>query len=104
MEIVKNTLYDDYNVEFYLKNEDFIVPVELTIKSDEFEDKKQLLNWIDFLIKTDQTIPYNLYKDIFGITEEEYKFFYLENVKEMKIRYERVHMTVCYVDLDNLNE
>ena len=104
MEIVKNTLYDDYNVEFYLKNEDFIVPVELTIKSDELEDKKQLLNWIDFLIKTDQTIPYNLYKDIFGITEEEYKFFYLENVKEMKIRYERVHITVGYVDLDNLNE
>ena len=100
MKIVKDKIYDDYNVEFYLKNEEFPVPVELTIKSSEFEKKKKFLNWIEFLIKTEQSVPYNLYEYVFSITEEEYEKFYLENVKEMKIRYERVRITVGYVNLD----
>jgi hypothetical protein len=69
---------------------------DLTV--DEFFKKKQLIQWIDFLVKTDQWIPYDLYKDVFTIEEYEYKG--LENIREFKVQYVEVVNKFIDVNLD----
>ena len=69
---------------------------DLTV--DEFFKKKQLIQWIDFLVKTDQWIPYDLYKDVFTIEEYEYKG--LENIREFKVQYVEIVNKFIDVNLD----
>lgn len=65
---------------------------------DEFFEKKHLIQWIDFLVKTDQWIPYDLYKDVFTIEEYEYKG--LENIRELKVQYVEIVNKFLDVNLD----
>ena len=57
----------------------------LTLTDEEFRSRKKLINWLDFLIKTDQWIPFDLWKDLFDISEEEYVG--LKEVKGLDVHY-----------------
>lgn len=69
---------------------------DLTI--DEFVEKKHLIQWIDFLVKTNQWIPYDLYKDVFAIEEYEYKG--LEDIREFKVQYVEIVNKFKDINLD----
>lgn len=90
--------FEGYKVLFYTK--DFTTPVQLVLTNEQYKDKKQLLNWIDFLIKTEQWVPYNLYKDIFEIAEESYNDLGLEYVKDMTVEYEYYLRKTKKINLD----
>lgn len=98
MELIRDGLYGEYIVEFFLKGK--VESTELSLSKEDFRNKKHLLNWIDFLAKTEQWVPYNLFKDVFNIGEDVYDILGLSNVLEMKIRYESFRLTVEYINLD----
>ena len=71
-----------------------------TLTEDEFKNSKELLNWMDFLISTNQWITFELYRDIFGINEAMYEG--LENIEKMEIKYIETISKCTDVDLDSL--
>ncbi len=77
------TEYKGYDITIFGKKSNKPVVIRLTI--DEYNERKQLITWLDFLIKTDQWIPYELYKDIGMINENEYSE--IETVFNMEIQY-----------------
>ena len=77
------TEYKGYEIIIYGKKSNVPVVIRLTI--DEYDERKQLITWLDFLIKTDQWVPYELYKDIGDIDESEYSR--IETVYDMSIHY-----------------
>lgn len=58
--------------EILLFRKDKCKPVSFILTEEEFEKNKQLVIWLDFLIKTDQWIPYAIYQDLFNLEEENY--------------------------------
>lgn len=71
---------------------------DFELTEEDFFEKKHLICWIDFLIKTNQWIPYDLYRDVFVI--EEYKYQGLENIKEIKVQYVEIINKYINVNLD----
>ena len=61
-----------------------------TLEESEFNKKQQLVLWLDFLIKTNQWIPYPVWFDLFELPEEEYFEF-----KEID------HMETVYIEIIN---
>ena len=94
-------MFDEYQVFKYYQFllTDFIgVTRVYTLTEDEFNNKKDLINWMDFLISTGQWIPFDLYHDLFGINESMYKG--IENIEEMKVKFIEMVSTCKDVDLD----
>lgn len=58
--------------------------VVFPLSTEEFNEKKDLIIWLDFLIKTDQWITYEMLYEIFGIDTYEYRD--LKYLKEMTIQ------------------
>jgi hypothetical protein len=77
------TKYKGYEITIYKKDDS--TPVMFRLTEDEFEQRKQLVIWLDFLIKTDQWVPYELYKDLFDL--EEYMYPGLRVIEDMDIHY-----------------
>ena len=71
---------------------------DLTV--DEFFEKKHLIQWIDFLVKTDQWIPYDLYHDLFGIPESLYDG--IENIETIEVKFVENVITCKDIDLDSI--
>lgn len=71
-----------------------------TLTEDEFNNKKELINWLDFLIHTGQWIPYDLYHDLFGIPESLYDG--IENIETLQVKFVETVSTCKDVDLDSI--
>jgi hypothetical protein len=71
-----------------------------TLTEDEFNNKKDLLNWLEFLVKTEQWIPFALYHDLFGINKNMYKG--LEDIDKFKIQKMEVVEKYKNINLDLL--
>lgn len=56
-----------------------------TLTEEEFKERKQLINWLDFLIKTNQWIPFALWKDLFDIKDLDYVG--LKEVLDLEVHY-----------------
>jgi hypothetical protein len=61
-----------------------------TLDEKTFKEKNQLVLWFDFLIKTNQWIPYAVWQDLFNLPEYMYYEF-----KEID------HMETCYIEIIN---
>jgi hypothetical protein len=61
------------------------IPVVFRITKEEFEERKELVIRLDFLIKTNQWIPYAIYEDLFGLPESKYPG--LKLIDDMNINY-----------------
>ena len=77
------TEYKGYDITIFGKNNN--IPVIIRLSIDEFNDRKQLITWLDFLARTNQWVPYDLYKDIGNISEGQYRR--IENVSSIDIQY-----------------
>ena len=71
-----------------------------TLTEDEFNNKKELINWLDFLIQTGQWIPYDLYYDLFGIPESLYNG--IENIETIQVKFIETVSTCKDIDLDSI--
>ena len=71
-----------------------------TLTEDEFNNKKEVINWLDFLIQTGQWIPYDLYHDLFGIPESLYDG--IENVEKIEVKFIENVITCKDIDLDSI--
>ena len=69
--------------EISLIKKDNYVTFRLT--PEEFELNEMLVNILEFLIKTNQWIPYAVYQDLFNLPEERYEE--LEYVDDINIYY-----------------
>lgn len=98
MKFDNETKFEGYKIFLYTK--DYSVPVQLELTEEQYKNKKHLLNWIDFLVKTEQWVPYNLYKDLFEISEEDYNDLALEYINHMTVEYEYFHRKTRKIDLD----
>jgi hypothetical protein len=81
--------YDEYyefkGYKITVFREDGNPPANFSLTKEDFENKRDLITWMDFLIKTNQWIPYAVYEDLFGITE--YEYIGLRKINCMKIQY-----------------
>lgn len=59
--------------------------VTFRLTNEEFELNEMLVNLLEFLIKTNQWIPYAVYQDLFNLPEEKYEE--LEYVDDINIYY-----------------
>lgn len=59
--------------------------VTFRLTPEEFELNEMLVNILEFLIKTNQWIPYAVYQDLFNLPEEQYEE--LEYVDDINIYY-----------------
>ena len=96
-------MFDEYSVfkyyQFLLTDFKGITRV-YTLTESEFEDKKDLINWLDYLISTGQWITFELYHDLFGIPESMYSG--IENIEQLQVKHiETVHKCTD-VDLDSI--
>lgn len=84
-----NECYDDYTqyegYEIVIYKRDKTRPAVFRLDVEEFNERKELLIWLDFLIKTDQWVPYAVYKDLFGLEEDYYPG--LRVLDDMEIHY-----------------
>ena len=71
--------------EVILYRTDKCQPAVFNLTEDEFEENKQLIIWLDFLVKTNQWIPYAIYQDLFKLPEDNYPGLRL--IDEVQIRY-----------------
>ena len=62
--------YEGYEITLFRK--DHAKPFSFRITDEEFEDKKELVIRLDFLIKTNQWIPYAIYEDLIDLPEDMY--------------------------------
>lgn len=69
--------------EISLIKKDNYVTFRLT--PEEFELNEMLVNLLEFLIKTNQWIPYAVYQDLFNLPEEQYEE--LEYIDDINIYY-----------------
>ena len=96
-------MFDEYSVfkyyQFLLTDFKGITRV-YTLTEPEFEDKKDLINWLDYLVSTGQWITFELYHDLFGIPESMYSG--IENIERLQVKHiETVHKCTD-VDLDSI--
>lgn len=96
-------MFDEYSVfkyyQFLLTDLKGITRV-YTLTENEFEDKKDLINWLDYLVSTGQWITFELYHDLFGISESMYSG--IENIEQLQVKHiETVHKCTD-VDLDSI--
>ena len=96
-------MFEEYSVvkyyQFSLTN--FIGVTRLyTLTESEFNSKKELVQWLDFLIQTGQWIPYDLYHDLFGIPESLYDG--IENIEKIDVKFIENVITYKDIDLDSI--
>ena len=96
-------MFKEYSVvkyyQFALTN--FIGVTRLyTLTESEFNNKKELVQWLDFLIQTGQWIPYDLYHDLFGIHESVYDG--IENIEKIDVKFIENVITYKDIDLDSI--
>ena len=90
-------MFDEYSVFKYYQ---FLLTDFKGITENEFEDKKDLINWLDYLISTGQWVTFDLYHDLFGIPESMYNG--IEDIEQLQVKYiETVHKCTD-VDLDSI--
>ena len=94
---------DEYTVNKYyevsLLQMDGITRV-FYLSEDDFNKNIELLKWIEFLVLTNQWIPFPLYQDAFGINETLYKG--LDNVENINIKFIESVVITTEIDLDLL--
>lgn len=98
MQFDREEKFKGYNIYFFCKGEN--TPVRFRMSEEDFNEYESFLNWMDFLVKTEQWIPYAFYKDVFNMEEQEYKDLKLENVEMMEINYEEYYRRIKDIDLD----
>lgn len=93
--------YEDYieheEYRIILKSYDNKPEIMFVLSTKEFEDKKDLIIWLDFLIKTDQWITFELLYDIFGI--EPYQYRDLKYLKDMTIKHIETEIGIKNINL-----
>ena len=62
--------FEGYEITLFRKDQG--EPFSFRLTNEEFEEKKELVIMLDFLIKTNQWIPYNIYKDLCNMPEMNY--------------------------------
>ena len=86
---LNDEFFDEYEefkgYEIVLYRRDKCIPAVFNLTEEEFEENKQLVILLDFLIKTDQWVPYAIYQDLFKLPEENYPGLRL--IDEMQLRY-----------------
>lgn len=68
-----------------------------TLTEDEFKDRKKLINWLDFLFKTKQWIPFALWEDLFNI--HEYEYIGLKEINDLEVYYIEIINKFKRIDL-----
>lgn len=70
--------------------------ITFIMTEDEFDFKKDMLIWLDFLIKTDQWVTYEMLHELFEM--DSYTYMDFKYLKEMKIQY-----IESEIGIDNIN-
>ena len=90
-----NFEYKGYKVILInIENKQFVFDLSI----NEFDEKIKFIHWIDFLVKTKQWVPYELYNEVFILEEDEYKE--IEFIKEFKVQYVEIVNKYINVNLD----
>lgn len=71
MEFDSYSIFEGYEIAVF-RRDNPNVPTVFRITKEEFEERKELIIRLDFLIKTNQWIPYAIYEDLFGLPESKY--------------------------------
>lgn len=90
-----NFEYKGYKVILVnIENKQFVFDLSI----NEFDEKINFIHWIDFLVKTKQWVPYELYNEVFILEEDKYKE--IEFIKEFKVQYVEIVNKYINVNLD----
>lgn len=90
-----NFEYKGYKVILInIENKQFVFDLSI----NEFDEKIKFIHWIDFLVKTKQWVPYELYNEVFILEEDKYKE--IEFIKEFKVQYVEIVNKYINVNLD----
>ena len=90
-----NFEYKGYKVILInIENKQFVFDLSM----NEFDEKIKFIHWIDFLVKTKQWVPYELYNEVFILEEDKYKE--IEFIKEFKVQYVEIVNKYINVNLD----
>ena len=90
-----NFEYKGYKVILInIENKQFVFDLSI----NEFDEKIKFIHWIDFLVKTKQWVPYELYNEVFVLEEDKYKE--IEFIKEFKVQYVEIVNKYINVNLD----
>ena len=90
-----NFEYKGYKVILInIENKQFVFDLSIS----EFDEKIKFIHWIDFLVKTKQWVPYELYNEVFILEEDKYKE--IEFIKEFKVQYVEIVNKYINVNLD----
>lgn len=90
-----NFEYKGYKVILInIENKQFVFDLLM----NEFDEKIKFIHWIDFLVKTKQWVPYELYNEVFILEEDKYKE--IEFIKEFKVQYVEIVNKYINVNLD----
>lgn len=71
MEFDSCSIFEGYEFTLFRRDNPSI-PAVFRITKEEFEERKELVIRLDFLIKTNQWIPYAIYEDLFELPEIKY--------------------------------
>lgn len=90
-----NFSFKGYEVTLFRKDQAH--PFSFRLTDEEFEANKELVIRLDFLIKTNQWIPYAIYKDLIDLPEDNYPGLrVIENIDitylEVSIRSKKIHI------------
>lgn len=101
MQFDREEEFKGYKILFFRKRK--AIPVQYTLTKEEYEERKSFLIWIDFLIKTEQWVPYSLYKEVFDnkINEDKYEELHLSDIITMEITYEEYYRGIKDINLED---